>query len=121
MLNWTLLWVFTGGGAGSVLRYLISVWIPWQGGFPWATLIANGISCIIVGVVLALSPFLNDQVKLLLLAGFCGGLSTFSTFSKETLDMVEQGHMLTAILYVLSSLVIGVLAIAFVYRLLYKV
>jgi CrcB protein len=120
MLNWTLFWIFAGGGAGSVLRYLISGWLPWQGGFPWATLIANGISCFIAGAIVALSPYLNEQIKLLLLAGFCGGLSTFSTFSLETLEMVKQGHTLTALLYVLSSLVIGVVAIAIVYRLLYR-
>ena len=102
-----LLWVFIGGGTGSLLRYGIGWWIPESGGFPWATFWTNLLSCAIIGFLLAIVPVLSETTRLLLITGFCGGLSTFSTFSRETFQLVQRGEWLIAITYVLASVLAG--------------
>ena len=87
--------VFLGGGAGSVCRY--AVWLfarPWQAKFPWATLIANGLACIALGALLGWQAraLLSDQQRLLFVTGFCGGFSTYSTFTAETWGLWQSGQ-----------------------------
>ena len=109
-----ILMVFIGGGVGSVLRYMISQWVPWQeGNFPYATLVANIVSSIILGCLLGwvtrydlLSPY-----RLLLMTGFCGGFSTFSTFSAEGLVLLERGQTMMAITYIVISVILGLLSV----------
>jgi len=102
------LWVFLGGGLGSVLRYGISMGalkIGLNTGFPWATLLANGLACAFVGWLIHALGFSTGSSKhALLVIGFCGGLSTFSTFSVETVALVQQGRWDWAAAYVLLSL-----------------
>lgn len=100
-------WVFLGGGIGSVLRFALGWWIPESGGFPWATFWVNILSCVVIGGLMAAVPALGDQTRLLLITGFCGGLSTFSTFSRETVQLVDRGEWGIAVSYVLSSVLIG--------------
>jgi CrcB protein len=103
-----LLFVFLGGGVGSVLRYFIS-WVvknKYEGIFPAATLISNGLSCIILGLAVGvLSQKMEAQptLRLLLLTGICGGFSTFSTFSFETVELIKTGNTVYAIANVLIS------------------
>jgi fluoride exporter len=107
-MNWTaVLAVFVGGGLGSLLRFLISWYLPYQEGFPWATFWANMLSCLIIGGFLALMPLLGESQRLLLITGFCGGLSTFSAFSRETLQLLQRGDWLIAAAYVLVSVLFG--------------
>jgi CrcB protein len=120
MDKWHLFFVFAGGGAGSVLRYFLSWALPWQEGFPWATFWANAISCVLIGIMLAVLPYTNEHTRLLLMTGFCGGLSTFSTFSKETLQLLEKGHWGIAALYVSASVITGLLAVFAMYRLIHR-
>lgn len=104
------LMVFIGGGLGSCLRYLISLWIPFKPpSFPWATLSANLASCFIIGCLIALlsKGQLSSHSKLLLITGFCGGFSTFSTFSLEIVQLVKYGAYGTSITYGLLSVVLG--------------
>ena len=71
--------VFLGGGAGSLLRYGLALWLgPVQGRFPWATLAANALACFILGWVgaLALQHRLSEEQRLLLATGLCGGMPT---------------------------------------------
>ena len=105
-MNWIL--VFIGGGIGSILRYGISVFFQKQSTvtLPYATLWANIISC----VVFALIYFLYQQkdtipssLKMFLLIGFCGGLSTFSTFSVETFELIKRGDLMYAILNIVVN------------------
>ena len=104
----TYFWVFIGGGLGSICRYGISVWISrYEVDFPWATLMANGLACIILGILTGLT--LDQQLpqvnlRLMLMTGFCGGFSTFSTFSNETFLLMESGQFFYAILNILLSL-----------------
>jgi CrcB protein len=110
MLNW--LAVFLGGGLGSLCRYGISQYIN-SSAFPWATLIANGLACLVLGLAIGYSSRLGWAApwKLLAATGFCGGFSTFSTFAKEAFDLAEQGIPWFALAYVLLSLLVGLLAL----------
>ena len=105
MIQW--LTVFIGGGLGSMCRFAISKWIPiGSSAFPWATLLANILSCTVLGVVFYY--FIQrgnfpENLKILILVGFCGGFSTFSTFSFETLQLIQKGQALLAVAYVVIS------------------
>jgi CrcB protein len=104
-----ILMVFLGGGLGSVARYLVSLSVKnTEHGFPTKTFIANFLSCIILGFLLGwlTKNHLDDKTKLLLMTGFCGGFSTFSTFSAEVFLLMEQNQFLMAISYVLLSIVL---------------
>ena len=104
-----LLLVFLGGGLGSICRWSISLTVqPWQARFPWATLVANALACLVLGILLGLQTngSLSAEKRLLLVTGFCGGFSTFSTFTAETLQAFQNGHYLSAAANVLGSLII---------------
>ena len=88
-----LLLVGAGGAIGAVLRYLISL-IPFRGDWPAATLLTNVLGALVIGVVVGLTlgergP--SEGAVLFLKTGVCGGFTTFSTFSLETLTLLERG------------------------------
>ena len=99
-------WVFLGGGIGAVLRYVISLvtYTP-QSGFPIATLLANLLACFILSIVVFSLDSLDPKLKLFLGTGLCGGLSTFSTFSYETVSLMQNGQVGLSILYILISII----------------
>ena len=106
--------VFLGGGAGSICRYGIYLFIrPWQTQFPWATLVANALACIALGALLGSQQqaLLSDQRRLLLATGFCGGFSTYSTFTAETWGLWQSGHTSAAAANVLLNLAVCVLCL----------
>lgn len=115
-----LWWVFLGGGLGSIARYLIGDALKMSSQlFPWGTLLANAISCIILGYLLAyhLKTPLSPSYRLLLMSGFCGGFSTFSTFSSETYLLLQDGKFSIALAYVAGSLIIGLLGVILGFKL----
>lgn len=114
MLN--ILAIFIGGGLGSLSRYGISILLrTYSMDFPFATLVVNIIGSLILGFTAALfwnKSHLNDTLKIAITIGFCGGLTTFSTFSFETFDLLKNGEALLAIFYVLISVLVCVSAIS---------
>jgi CrcB protein len=107
-----ILIVFLGGGSGSVFRYMTSVMTHkyFTGVFPLATFLVNIIGCLIIGLVTGLylkSSMSNPDVRLLLVAGFCGGFTTFSTFAQENINLVQTDQLPTAIFYTVISVIAG--------------
>ncbi|WP_309396975.1 fluoride efflux transporter CrcB [Cerasicoccus maritimus] len=86
-----LLLIALGGGLGAVSRALVGQWL--KGDFPWATLTVNVLGSLIIGVVLGwfmIRTNTPNALKLLFATGFCGAFTTFSTFSYETLAMLQE-------------------------------
>ena len=106
--------VFLGGGLGSVCRYGIAHWLRrYEFVFPLATLCANLLSCILLGALVGLSlrQAASHPHRYLWMVGFCGGFSTFSTFTHETYALLQNGQTTYAILNVAVSLLICLLGI----------
>lgn len=108
--------VFLGGGLGSLIRFGISKWVGTLHThyFPFGTLAANVLACFALGVVLGLADtrhLLSPSAKIFWTLGFCGGFSTFSTFSGETISLFQSGFTLPAILYITASLALCIAAI----------
>lgn len=109
------LFVGIGGFVGSVCRYLMGLLpIETSQGFPVKTLLTNVIGAFVIGIIAAAAAknsSLNPRMVLLLKTGFCGGFTTFSTFAYETGSMMEKCQTGLALLYVVLSAVLGVLAV----------
>lgn len=109
-----MIYIFLGGGLGSLCRYGIAKALqPYDYTFPYATLLANILSCIVLGffVVWSLREGVNHNVKLFFMVGFCGGFSTFSTFSNETFQLFEQGHYAYGLANIAVSVLVCLVAI----------
>ena len=112
----TLVLVGIGGGIGSILRY-VSSWLITKNvstNFPLATFSVNIFGCFLIGLLIGifgkqLSP--NDDLKYLFITGFCGGYTTFSTFSAENIQLIQSGNYLIPALYITSSVLFGILAV----------
>ena len=100
------LWVGLGGAIGTIFRYTLSL-LPIKSSFPILTLITNLLGAFIIGVVVGLfeKQYLSSQIHLFLKTGLCGGFTTFSTFSLETLTLLENDMIFIAIVYALISVV----------------
>jgi CrcB protein len=103
--------VSIGASCGALLRWQLGIWLN-QATAPmaWGTLLANGLGGFIVGLSLAFfadHPSLSPQWRLLVITGFCGGLTTFSTFSAEVLILLQQGRSSAALLTVASHLALS--------------
>lgn len=107
-----ILFVLVGGGVGSVGRYLVSeVTAKYNSGsFPLGTFIVNILGCFIIGM-LAGYVGLSKDGSLLLVTGFCGGFTTFSSFSKETFFLLDNKKIKQAFIYVATSCILGIAAV----------
>lgn len=118
------IWVAIGGAIGSVARFwlteLSARW--WGGDFPWGTVIANVTGSFLIGLIAALPvmgprDLLGPMGRQFLMVGIMGGYTTFSSFSLQTLTMVQHGHLAKAALNVGGSVVLCLVAVAAGYAL----
>ncbi|HKL17311.1 MAG TPA: fluoride efflux transporter CrcB [Halalkalibaculum sp.] len=107
----TILLIGTGGFAGTVSRYLLSKLIAakWPMSFPWGTFSVNILGCFLIGIVMGLSfqSSVSTQTRLLLATGFCGGFTTFSTYSLEIFELYQRGEAGIGMLYLFASILLG--------------
>lgn len=104
-----------GGFIGSVCRYLIGL-IPIEvnSGFPIKTLVINFLGSFLISIIAVLASKdkgVNPQIVLMLRVGICGGFTTFSTFAYESADLIKNGNMVTAFIYICTSIILGISAI----------
>ena len=111
-----ILLVAFGGGIGSALRYLCQKWINeiYFHSFPLATFLVNIVGCFLISVLFAGAEkltFLTPSLRLLLITGFCGGFTTFSTFAFENINLLRTGDFRIFFLYAAGSVVLGIVAV----------
>ncbi len=102
--------IAVGGAAGSLLRYLIggAVQRISAGGFPIGTMFVNVSGCFLIGILVRqfLNMHVSPELRAFLIIGFCGGFTTFSTFTAETLGLIEGGEYGRATGYVMLSVIL---------------
>lgn len=107
--------VAAGGGCGAVARYLVSLWAADRFGaaFPYGTLLVNVAGCFVIGLFMTLATerfIVSPYWRLLVTVGFIGGLTTFSSFSYETLKLLEDAQLAFAACNILLNMVAGLFA-----------
>ena len=111
-----LLLVGLGGCLGSMARYLCQKWFAgnFASQFPWGTFAVNLAGCFLLGIIYATgekTTFLTPQIRLLLITGFCGGFTTFSTFAFENMSLLKSGDIAYFLLYSIGSVVLGTIGV----------
>lgn len=114
----TYLWIALGGAFGSMARYasnnLVAGWLGAH--FPWGTLFINILGSFVIGFFGALTGpggrlFVPNDGRLFVMVGICGGFTTFSSFSLQTLDLIRDGHWMRAGLNVVGSVALCLIAV----------
>lgn len=105
-----------GATLGAATRYYVTLWAAQQFGvgFPYGTMIVNVVGCIILGGFLTLAaerPYVSSETRLLISTAFCGSLTTFSTFSYETVALLSSGNYMAGVLNVVVSVALGLLGV----------
>ncbi len=110
-----VLYIALGGALGAAVRYGLGNWIhSWAGtAFPWGTFAINALGSLLLGLTLRYleGAAATPELRSLLTVGILGAFTTFSTFTYETIVLIQDGAWARAVFYALGSLVVGVLAI----------
>ncbi|MEO6828700.1 MAG: fluoride efflux transporter CrcB [Acidobacteriaceae bacterium] len=112
------LWITLGSALGGVLRYVLTrLMLHSSSTFPWGTILINIIGCFVIGFFGTFtfpgSRFeVSENVRMFVMVGLCGGFTTFSSFSLETLDLIRTGGWTRAVANVLLSVILGLGAVA---------
>lgn len=116
-----LLWLALGGTLGTWCRFAFAEWAisRWSGYLPVGTLLANGLGCLLIGLLVGLLEArvgavveAPPELRLLLMTGFLGALTTFSAFELEAFLYMREGLWMRALLYLVGSLILGLLLLA---------
>ena len=107
------LWVALGGALGSVGRFWLNGLVTGRtgDGFPWGTLLINVLGSFAIGIFAATVPATQDTARKFLMAGICGGFTTFSAFSLQTLELAQRGEWLRAGGNILGSVALCLIAV----------
>jgi CrcB protein len=110
-----LLVIAIGGAVGAICRYLVTVAMSRQfgDGFPWGTLTVNVVGALLIGMIVTWvdRSIMTEQQRLLLMVGFLGALTTFSSFSLDAYNLYKNGQMSAAALYILASNTLAIVAV----------
>jgi len=103
-------WVAAGSALGGMARFWLTqmgaVW--WGAEFPWGTLVINLVGSVVIGMVAGLGGAVSNSMRLLLMTGVCGGFTTFSAFSLQNVELIENGQMVSALGYIAASVLLCV-------------
>lgn len=110
-----VLYIALGGALGAVARYALGSWIhSWAGaGFPWGTFVINIVGSFLIGLSLRYLDAITaaPEMRALMTVGVLGAFTTFSTFTYETIMLLQEGAWHRAVFYAAGSLAIGLLAV----------
>jgi CrcB protein len=109
--------VAVGGALGAMARYAVSIWVFNYSSdkFPYATLLVNVLGSFIMGILFVIiveRAALPAEMRSLLMVGFLGAFTTFSTFSLDALSLWQNGHLFVALVYVLATVILCLVAIS---------
>jgi len=103
-------WVAAGSALGGMARFWLTqmgaVW--WGAEFPWGTLVINLVGSVVIGMVAGLGGAVSNSMRLLLMTGVCGGFTTFSAFSLQNVELIENGQVVSALGYIAASVLLCV-------------
>ena len=107
------LMVALGGALGSVGRFWLNTFVTARtgDGFPWGTLLINVLGSFAIGIFVAMMPATQDSARKFLMVGICGGFTTFSAFSLQTLELTQRGEWLRAGGNILGSVALCLVAV----------